>query len=122
MALSSSHTVIAIVFSFILLLVNATISLHVLPCERCLRNLQKRVSFLSPQMACDTEFNTPPKPDSVRNGLTFHQKYESVKNLHGYKYTEKRNLKSLVMLWRQRPTYIKKKCEGGKKKYLFAAI
>lgn len=71
-----------IVFSFLLLPVNANISLNMLSCERCLRNLQKGIGFLSPQMACNTELNTQPKPDSVRNGLSLHQKHESDLNVY----------------------------------------
>lgn len=66
-----------IVFSFILLPVNVNVSLNVLPSESSLRHLQKGIGFLSPLMACHTELNTQLKPDSIRNGLSFHQKYES---------------------------------------------
>lgn len=51
-----------IVFSFILLPVITNIAVNVLPYERYLRNLQKGIGFLLPQIACNTELNAqPPK-------------------------------------------------------------
>lgn len=90
-------------FSIILLPVNANISLNVLPCERCLRNLQKGIGFLSAQMV-------QPRAHCTTSARQWHQKCQL--ELNGYKYMEMCSMKSLVMFWRQSPKYIKHK---GKK-------
>lgn len=95
-------------FSIILLPVNTNIFLNV-PCETCLRNIQKGTGLLSAQMV---QLRAHCTASARQWALLSSKTWNRNKCQHGYKYMETCNMKRLVMFWRQVPKYIK--CKGEK--------